>query len=564
MADPDELQQKYAFLLKPIKDLTKNFEVDLFNVLEEYIGEMEKMEFALEDGKTLNFVEAAILIQGTACVWGRKVEYLHNLVGQTLNMLMNKKSAGDNDGDAAQNATDHESIDEDEVKWFSFNDKQNCNNERLPKFHDSDVKPLPLAATLTLDIDTHNRGTQLEQKSENDNIYFMRDFVSVCATAYHDHVCMLSADSNAKKYFLLKTSPIEILKTAVDLPEPEVSINNLKCMEQSLESQDDGGFQELDSDIINDSAGDNQMEIIEEHNVQNHGMQRREKKDNPSLHSSVEPEPLLLDEHVYSNEYYSRPLKKCKSARKKKRKSEPQSFMNILFETKPKSKHYGSDINHCIAALIETSKHGKQIAELRKNIRRQIRSNKNHSEENELLAYNADNPPDISDDDNYDDNNDDYMMGNIEIIENNQNSEIQNKITEPLTYEEIVQQNVRRFYEEALRYKQDNQLAKRVKLWEERVGPLLKEQNNRPEFDIHECGDKMVSTFEACGVEKLFTDCVSEIECKNDWEICRLFAATLQLANDGNFFISKTGDMNSMKLELLTKHRLRERLDSYD
>lgn len=39
----------------------------------------------------MNFAEAALLIQGSACVYSRKVEYLYALVYQTLDLIASKK-----------------------------------------------------------------------------------------------------------------------------------------------------------------------------------------------------------------------------------------------------------------------------------------------------------------------------------------------------------------------------------------------------------------------------------------------------------------------------------------
>ena len=52
----------------------------------------------------LNFAEAALLIQGSACIYGKKVEYLHALVFQALDFVADKKrhdaTALSGDGDA--------------------------------------------------------------------------------------------------------------------------------------------------------------------------------------------------------------------------------------------------------------------------------------------------------------------------------------------------------------------------------------------------------------------------------------------------------------------------------
>ena len=39
----------------------------------------------------MNFAEAALVIQGSACVYSRKVEYLYALVQQTLELVLSKK-----------------------------------------------------------------------------------------------------------------------------------------------------------------------------------------------------------------------------------------------------------------------------------------------------------------------------------------------------------------------------------------------------------------------------------------------------------------------------------------
>ena len=56
--------------------------------------QLEQITISFDDGKTaLNFTEAALLIQGSACVYSRKVEYLYALVTQTLDCISTKKWA---------------------------------------------------------------------------------------------------------------------------------------------------------------------------------------------------------------------------------------------------------------------------------------------------------------------------------------------------------------------------------------------------------------------------------------------------------------------------------------
>ena len=81
--------------------------------LQEYLAELETIAVSFDNGRTvLNFAEgarctthscacsfveptaaAALLIQGSACVHSKKVEYLHSLVDHTLEIIIKQKCA---------------------------------------------------------------------------------------------------------------------------------------------------------------------------------------------------------------------------------------------------------------------------------------------------------------------------------------------------------------------------------------------------------------------------------------------------------------------------------------
>ena len=104
--DPED--QRFAELLKPIKDLTVNWEVPLSRYLENYIEELSDLPLGLTDTSTsynvsrVNFVEAALLLQGTASVYSKKVEFLWQNVLKMLDLLASRKAldeAADGGGD---------------------------------------------------------------------------------------------------------------------------------------------------------------------------------------------------------------------------------------------------------------------------------------------------------------------------------------------------------------------------------------------------------------------------------------------------------------------------------
>ncbi len=105
------------------RDLAKNWNIDIANDLEDYLSDLESISVSFDGGRTsLNFAEAALLIQGTACVYSRKVEYLHELVLNTLNLLSERQSGAidmnigglstdDNGGNATGGAHDNDGDD---------------------------------------------------------------------------------------------------------------------------------------------------------------------------------------------------------------------------------------------------------------------------------------------------------------------------------------------------------------------------------------------------------------------------------------------------------------------
>ena len=65
LLDPSEDDQRFAEILRPIKDLTTNWEVPLSRYLEDYIGELHELQINLDGrpGARVNFTEAALILQ---------------------------------------------------------------------------------------------------------------------------------------------------------------------------------------------------------------------------------------------------------------------------------------------------------------------------------------------------------------------------------------------------------------------------------------------------------------------------------------------------------------------
>ncbi|VDP31772.1 unnamed protein product [Heligmosomoides polygyrus] len=94
--DFEDAGQRYAFLLRPVKDLGKNFEVDIAKELDEYCERLssvtEEAQYGVDNHHRFNFAEAAMLIQGSAFVFGRKVDYVHSQAVHFFESLQPQKS----------------------------------------------------------------------------------------------------------------------------------------------------------------------------------------------------------------------------------------------------------------------------------------------------------------------------------------------------------------------------------------------------------------------------------------------------------------------------------------
>ena len=108
MSGSSDAEVRFAHLLQPIRDLAQNWHIDLATELEDYLQELDSLTVLIDPSPSslssptssssspassslpLNFAEAALLIQGSACVYSKKVEYLYSLLYATLDVVIDK------------------------------------------------------------------------------------------------------------------------------------------------------------------------------------------------------------------------------------------------------------------------------------------------------------------------------------------------------------------------------------------------------------------------------------------------------------------------------------------
>uniref|UniRef100_A0A8C9PF43 Condensin-2 complex subunit H2 n=1 Tax=Spermophilus dauricus TaxID=99837 RepID=A0A8C9PF43_SPEDA len=88
--------------------------------------QLDQICISFDEGKTtMNFIEAALLIQGSACVYSKKVEYLYSLVYQALDFISGKRRAkqlSSAQEDGANGTTSLEAPQEAEDEFLSLDD----------------------------------------------------------------------------------------------------------------------------------------------------------------------------------------------------------------------------------------------------------------------------------------------------------------------------------------------------------------------------------------------------------------------------------------------------------
>jgi len=100
-------EKRFASLLQPIKDLAATWNIDIAAELEQYLEELDQIEVTVESAGKFNFVEAALVVQGSTHVYSRKVELLHQLVYRALEHVVSKKESNNTRVKQVQSIEDH-------------------------------------------------------------------------------------------------------------------------------------------------------------------------------------------------------------------------------------------------------------------------------------------------------------------------------------------------------------------------------------------------------------------------------------------------------------------------
>ncbi|PAV62266.1 hypothetical protein WR25_09370 [Diploscapter pachys] len=168
--DDDEAVSRYAYLLQPIRDLQKNFEVNLVDILDEYLEKLKVAETTtnldVTNGRKFDFNVASVVVRGTTMVYGKKIELV---LGESRNFLeqlgssknakksMGKKSTenGDSPEDEAEQAKKRDPLHLTELKEFRkrVKDTMFLVMKEHVRFHAEPTASIPLCLEPLVDVE---------------------------------------------------------------------------------------------------------------------------------------------------------------------------------------------------------------------------------------------------------------------------------------------------------------------------------------------------------------------------------------------------------------------------
>jgi condensin-2 complex subunit H2 len=113
--------------------------------------------------------------------------------------------------------------------------------------------------------------------------------------------------------------------------------------------------------------------------------------------------------------------------------------------------------------------------------------------------------------------------------------------------------------------------------WQERLNPLLQEEEERPEFDIHAYGRTVIDTMEH-EIRRVNPKSIDDIQdapekivdfrqvtryCQQ-YEVCRMFLASLSLSNSGNVELLADEDPECTSLRIaLVSNAVERPMETY-
>ncbi|XP_036063674.1 condensin-2 complex subunit H2 isoform X2 [Onychomys torridus] len=550
----------------------------------------------------MNFIEAALLIQGSACVYSKKVEYLYSLVYQALDFISGKRRAKqlsleqeDGNNRAVNSGAPYETEDE-LLSLDDFPDSRanvDLKNDQAPS--ELLIIPLlPMALVAPDEVEKNNsplyscQGEVLASRKDfrmntctpGPRGSFMLDPVGMCPMEPPDVYPMPRSLKGAED---VEEQPMEVSRNGIPVPVLSVSQEPDGPMlsggdEDAEDVEDVAELPEVAPEPADprtsQSATLSKRYMLREPRGPQEPASRLQ--ETPDPWQSLDPFDSLDSKLFQKGKPYSvPPCVEEVPGQKRKRKCATKlqdfhqwylaAYADHAESSRPQRKGptfadmevlYWKHVKEQLKTLQKLQRHKvteRWLPSAKEDLWPVEEERLEDSLEDLGVAVSADNflePEEYAEPEG-------VMPGEAADLD-------AEAMPESLRYEELVRRNVELFIATSQKFVQETELSQRIRDWEDNIQPLLQEQEQHVPFDIHTYGDQLVSRFPQLNEWCPFAELVAG---EPAFEVCRSMLASLQLANDYTVEITQQPGLeaavDTMSLRLLTHQRAHTRFQTY-
>ncbi|GMH08291.1 hypothetical protein Nepgr_010131 [Nepenthes gracilis] len=572
--------------VQPLRDLESNWAVDLARSLEEYLLKICSGEITGGDDAhfSINFAEAALLLQGSIQVYSRKVEYLYTLVLHALEFISQKRSQEQAEGTQVQPeaSSSHTAHYEDNDQFWCLDDipveEKNSLDDLTSKdapLHHFAKTPANLVVLEGDCLDSTEDGGDLESYLIATN-YPYRNFILLdpCDAIVVDNLLKgdkageVQCGSHWRSSFTSKARKSFLSPTRHSGEMPRKSSNRKKL--------DNTGQPSCGFEGDNCNAGPDPSD----HNIPENGNYGSEIEDhyfgyaNEDGYDSDGDDPWKpLNPHEPGN-LKVKPFRKVKVSRRQG--TSKQISLAMMF---PLAKVHGT-ISPELMEIWEMRLRARermqesQTIPFYEKLRQSLVHGKSEThdtfpypeddEDNELDlgAHDVDQPGPEFDlpGSSYMDEGAAFHTKKHDVSLDYDDANEPNTKEDPKsqgTLEDLCRAHLDSLLASLAESEKQTELAARVSTWKQGIELDLEEQDSRPPFDIQEYGERLLDKLSRKGKSMSFADIIMGQQ-KHD--IARSFTAMLQLVNDRKIDVDGSGEagkflcytsMNSFYVQLV-------------
>jgi len=513
--------ERFANLLRPIRDAALAFEVDVSAELEEYI---EQCVRHMDESHVLNFAQAGLLVQGSAMILGRKVEHLHALVYKVLGNMRNRR----------ENNNDEENNQEENNNTRDENDVYVNSSLALV---DSELN---LGKNIDLNIRQNTKSTEKDRAWSSRELaewFFEADeaatpFEGFMAVSGGGGLYIADVSQVFDQLAPQEDNFVDIENQEEELPPPIVAMND-----------DD---EQIPPPIVAMNDDDEQIPPQEPVPMNN---------DDPIPESEEIADPYAeLDPHCADT--ITKPLRKGRSWAKPRFSIERRPEEDVDVEAALACARVASAARGH-ANLVELARIARTAIDRRATARR----NDKFKRFNMLIVHDDHDDDDQSEQDdtrNFQNTNAGQSSGIAEEDDNDiappvQYDDDQDDMPPPvmMDYDQdddlplSPEGNDRRvsMASSTMSCATISRLARRVAAWQEHLEPILKMREERAPYDAQAAGIDLATALKEHGRKVAFAAVAQDLP---RFEVCRRFCAALQLANEGKLRLSHPNSANDI------------------